>query len=98
MTKIKANYWNLHNLEAAIYPKMYNFKTLEEYYEAIICKGLLNQIKVPTMFLNHLDDPGIDPNIYPKEEFETCNNENIVLALSKRGGHCSSFTGDFLPY
>jgi predicted alpha/beta-fold hydrolase len=57
--------------------------------------GHLQKIKVPTFFLNAIDDPIIDPKLYPYKEME--NNENIFMATTKRGGHCTHFTGKLRP-
>jgi predicted alpha/beta-fold hydrolase len=64
-----------------IFPLMFGFKDINEYYEYSRAKGNLDKIKVPTYFFNAEDDPSLDPKIYPKGEFET-GNDKIILGLT----------------
>ena len=43
-----------------------------------------------------MDDPCIKPTLYPYKEFE--NNDNILVAMTNRGGHCGHLTGNVRPY
>jgi predicted alpha/beta-fold hydrolase len=52
-------------------------------------------IKKPTFFLNCIDDPTINPELYPYEEFKA--NPNILGGFTRRGGHCGHFTGTLIP-
>jgi predicted alpha/beta-fold hydrolase len=61
---------------------MYGFSDHKSYFDSLNCKGKLHEVKVPTMYFNHLDDPGIDPNIYPYEEFHSNKDGNIFLAMT----------------
>jgi predicted alpha/beta-fold hydrolase len=58
--------------------------------------GKLHKIKVPTFFLNAEDDPTFNPKLFPYKEFEV--NDKVIVAITKRGGHCCHFTGGFRPY
>lgn len=80
--------------ENAIAP-LYGYKTLESYYNDTQSVGKLHMIKVPTFFLNAIDDPTINAELYPFKELE--NNENIVAGFTNRGGHCGHFTGGLTP-
>ena len=52
-------------------------------------------IKIPTLFLNSIDDPTINPELYPYKEFE--NNDQVMAAFTQRGGHCGHFMGGLRP-
>lgn len=55
----------------------------------------MHNIKVPTFFLNAMDDPFIDPSLYPVKEIEA--NECLIFGSTNKGGHCSHMTGGFRP-
>lgn len=48
------------------------------------------------MFLNAEDDPCFDGKLNPFKEFEGAS-DYILLAFTKRGGHCGHFTGGIVP-
>jgi predicted alpha/beta-fold hydrolase len=56
----------------------------------------MHNIRIPTFFVNGLDDPFLNPKLYPYKEIEA--NENLILGVTKRGGHCSHMTGGIRPY
>ena len=74
----------------------FGFKNVDEYYAHTQSVGQLHKIRVPTFFLNCIDDPIIDSNLYPYKELE--NNDYVISGFTKRGGHCGHFTGGFRPY
>lgn len=47
------------------------------------------------MFLSALDDNFFGPHII-RQAIEQCN-ENIIIAVTKAGGHCCYFQGNILP-
>lgn len=69
---------------------------LFEYYNDTQVTGCLHKIKVPTIFLNAEDDPCFDGKLNPIKEFEGAS-DHILLAFTKRGGHCGHFTGGLIP-
>jgi len=46
--------------------------------------------------LNAEDDPCFDGRLNPIKEFEGAS-DHIILAFTKRGGHCGHFTGGLVP-
>lgn len=48
------------------------------------------------MFMNADDDPCFDGKLNPFKEFEG-TSDYILLAYTKRGGHCGYFTGKIIP-
>ena len=81
--------------EKALAP-LFGYSSIEEYYDDTQSVGRLHKIKVPTFFLNAIDDPCINESLYPYKEFE--NNDFIVAGFTKRGGHCGHFTGGLRPF
>lgn len=96
LTRVKENRTSLMDISEKVLAPHFGYKTLDEYYADSQSVGSLHKIRVPTFFLNALDDPTIDPSLYPYKEFE--NNDHIIAGFTKRGGHCGHFTGGFRPY
>lgn len=69
---------------------------MKEYFEAELTTGKLHNIVTPTMYLNAIDDPCIEPDIYPVKEISL--NPNLIMCMTKRGGHCAHMAGSILPY
>ena len=73
--------------------KMFKFKGADDFYRKCGCQQFIKHIKVPTMFIQALDDPIVGPRTLSEEE--VLSNENIVLIETKAGGHLSFFTSAF---
>ena len=80
--------------EQALAP-LFGYSSLEKYYDDTQAVGRIHMIKVPTLFLNSIDDPTINPELYPYKEFE--NNDYVMAAFTLRGGHCGHFMGGLKP-
>lgn len=66
-----------------------SFKNAKEYYEKCSALPYLENIKVPTLILNSLDDPILSLTCSP---FQLAKNSDIIhLETPKSGGHCSFF-------
>ena len=76
--------------------KITGFDSVDEYYDHQDTVARLNKINIPTLYLNALDDPCISQDLIPYSEIK--KNPNLLLATTKRGGHCSHFTGGIIPY
>jgi predicted alpha/beta-fold hydrolase len=63
------------------------FKNTNHYLTECTVTHRLKDIKVPTFFLSSLDDPFYGPNVIPQE----VNNENVLIAVTKTGGHLCHF-------
>ena len=53
----------------------------------------MKDIKVPFFFLSSVDDPIMGPKVIP---IDHCY-DNILIGVTKAGGHCAYFEGSFLP-
>lgn len=56
--------------------------------EACDLMNKLRNIRVPTFYLNALDDPFFGPHCIPIEE---CSYDNIMIGVTKTGGHACHF-------
>lgn len=70
-----------------IIAKTAGYKSVKEYFLDCTVTHRMKDIKVPTFFLSSLDDPFYGPSVIPSE----INNENILIAVTKTGGHLCHF-------
>ena len=83
--------FRLTSVDTHIIAPMFGFRDSMEYYKAARITGRLHEIKrCPTMFLQSWDDILMTPESFPKEEIKA--NPNLLLACTKRGGHCCHLT------
>ncbi|KAJ9084119.1 hypothetical protein DSO57_1027591 [Entomophthora muscae] len=61
------------------------FETLNQYYRESSCNRYLHNIKIPTLFINALDDPISSIAAIASDEIHA--NPNLILAVTRFGGH-----------
>ncbi|CDW77448.1 embryogenesis-associated protein emb8-like [Stylonychia lemnae] len=93
---IKKHRCSLMDLDQNVLIPYVGYKDLNEYYNYTQAQGKIHKIRTPIMFLNSEDDPCIQKELYPFKECE--GNEFTLLAMTKRGGHCSHITGGVRPF
>ena len=83
--------YRLTTIDEYIIAPMFGYKSGLDYYKAGRIAGSLHKIKkCPTMFIGSFDDPLATPESHPFKEFE--KNPNLLMALTRRGGHCCHLT------
>lgn len=85
--------WRLTDNCSRVAAKVGGFKTVEDYKIASSPLPVLNQIKKPFFFLSALDDPFFGPDVIP---IGHCSDQ-ILIGITKTGGHVSHLEGRFLP-
>eukprot|EP00899_Mesostigma_viride_P014398 jgi/Mesvir1/2295/Mv19331-RA.1 len=65
--------------------KIYGYKDVDDYYAQNDSVNLVKHIQRPVVFLNAVDDIIIHPSVLPLKDIE--NNPNLVLCMTKHGGH-----------
>ena len=65
--------------------KLNGFESPEAYYAEAGAVRMVPHIKVPTFFLNTIDDPLVHHECIDKEIIK--NNSNVILGTTKYGGH-----------
>eukprot|EP01016_Furgasonia_blochmanni_P049343 TRINITY_DN7480_c0_g1_i6.p1 TRINITY_DN7480_c0_g1~~TRINITY_DN7480_c0_g1_i6.p1 ORF type:complete len:433 (+),score=45.44 TRINITY_DN7480_c0_g1_i6:69-1367(+) len=63
----------------------------EAYYKAVSSAQNLHKTNVPTLILSAVDDRFVHEDCLPYDEIK--HNENIILAMTDRGGHVGWFEG-----
>ena len=76
-----------------IKPPQFGFKDRSDYYNNASCYNRIPKIKVPTFFLNTLDDPVIGIKCVSFDVFR--ENPNVALGTTKYGGHLGYHTSIF---
>ncbi|MGM5471116.1 YheT family hydrolase [Flavobacteriaceae bacterium LMO-SS05] len=65
--------------------KAHGFKDALDYYQQSSCLQYLQNIKIPTLVINALNDSFLSPECYPVKEAK--HNPNLFLEMPKHGGH-----------
>ena len=68
-----------------IVSRLFGYSGMDEYYDKSSCIHVVHQIKVPTLFLNALDDPIIRGCYLDINKFKS--NPNLILGTTQYGGH-----------
>lgn len=66
------------------------FETLNQYYRESSCNRYLHSIAIPTLFINALDDPISAIAAIAADEIHA--NPNLILAVTRAGGHLGWWT------
>lgn len=64
---------------------IHGFKSADDYWQQCSCTAKLQDINIPTLLINALDDPFLTPSCYPIEKAR--NSEFFHLEIPKKGGH-----------
>ncbi|KAJ2841897.1 hypothetical protein J3B02_005745 [Coemansia erecta] len=81
----------LWELEDEFLVKISGYKDLKEYYAKSSSANFVDEIDIPYLAINSLDDRITPPRGIPMDKF--LNNPNIALALVPHGGHLGFLTG-----
>jgi predicted alpha/beta-fold hydrolase len=65
---------------------IHGFKNALDYYQKCSSLNFINNIQVPTLVVNALNDPMLSPSCYPK--IATINHRYLELLYPVAGGHC----------
>lgn len=66
---------------------MAGYNGLKHYFKECTLTKRMTGISVPTFFISSLDDPLYGPHVVPKE----ITNDNVLLAVTEKGGHICYF-------
>ncbi|KAJ2806756.1 hypothetical protein H4R20_001563 [Coemansia guatemalensis] len=65
--------------------KAFQYKSAKDLLDDSSCDRVLENIRIPMLFLNSLDDPICLQPLIPYDKF--MNNPYLILALTNHGGH-----------
>ncbi|HEX8372381.1 MAG TPA: alpha/beta fold hydrolase [Chthoniobacterales bacterium] len=75
-----------HEFDSAYTAPLHGFSSAEEYWEKSSCRPVLEQISIPTLLINAVNDPFLAPDCFPIEE--ATRSEFLHLERPASGGHC----------
>lgn len=78
---------SLRDFDERIIALYAGFSGAEDYYHRVAAARVIDQIAVPTLILNSLDDPFI--RIAPDTRDKILANPNITFLETAQGGHCA---------
>ncbi|WP_158909779.1 YheT family hydrolase [Granulicella sp. L56] len=78
---------SLRDFDERIIALYAGFSGAEDYYHRVAAARVIDQITVPTLILNSLDDPFI--RIAPDTRDKIVANPNITFLETAQGGHCA---------
>ncbi|KAJ3348252.1 hypothetical protein HDU83_001439 [Entophlyctis luteolus] len=85
----------LREFDQHVTRSMFGYRSASEYYRSASSVQYLADISIPSLLLSDLDDPiALRPSV-PYDDVRA--NPNIVLALTRRGGHIGWFEGWIKP-
>lgn len=79
----------LNKMDDVFVSKSFGYKDAFDYHYKCACSHLIPGIRVPTLFMNALDDPMVGKEVIEFEGIK--NNENCILGTNKHGGHMGYF-------
>ncbi len=90
------NIRNLKDFDDLYTSKAHGFRDALDYYEQCSCKQFLNNIRVPALIINSLDDSFLGEQCYPQQEAEA--NSSLYLRMPRYGGHVGFIDQDNVSY
>lgn len=78
--------WTFQEFDENLYCKIYGHKSIEEYWERNNPMRDVDDIAVPLMCINSLDDPMFSNDFIPYDLFRCY--PNLFLVVTDKGGHC----------
>jgi len=79
---------NLHDFDNAVTAPLHDFRDADDYWNRASAKHVLNDITVPTLVLNALNDPFL-----PGEHLPRKASRHVVLDYPEHGGHVGFAVG-----
>ncbi|XP_068714119.1 monoacylglycerol lipase ABHD2-like [Montipora foliosa] len=83
----------LAELDDVFSKKMAGFHHLDEFYVVSSCCNYINQIKIPVLLLNALDDPLVPEELFVTPHNHVKCNESAIFVITHHGGHLGFFEG-----
>lgn len=78
--------WSFKQFDEIVYSKMYGFSSVEEFWDKSNPLQDVDEISVPLLFINSLDDPFYSSLKIP---YELCKYyPHFLMVVTNNGGHC----------
>lgn len=74
----------------AVTAPLHGFSGMNDYYDRCSSTGFLSAIETPTLIINALDDPFMNPSVIPDQDRLS---DNVTIEVSEAGGHVGFIEG-----
>ena len=91
--RIESTKPSLLNFDDTITAPFFGYEDREDYYNKASCVHRIPNIRIPTLFMNALDDPIVTHKCIDYEVIK--NNPDTVVSTTKHGGHIGYCTSSF---
>ena len=88
---ISENPWSITKFDENFTAPSFGFKDRNDMYDKSSAHHRLPNVKIPTLIVNSKDDPILGTDTYKSVLDIIDQNENIILGLTKHGGHIGFF-------
>lgn len=85
----------LHELDEEYSRKVFGFDSLQDYYVWSSSAKYMNNIDIPMVFLNSLDDPVVPPELQDIPLDYVLNSPNALSVITQFGGHLGFYEGSY---
>jgi len=86
---------SVEDFDANFTCKIHGYKSTTDYYREHSCVQWLKDVSVPLLLMNAMDDPLFSLDQIPVNS--ALENENLLMVLTKHGGHLGWCQGFILP-
>jgi len=86
----------VRDFDEAVTAVTFGFPTVDAYYEYSGSKNKIQDVAIPLMTVQALDDPIAVASAIPREKIE--KNPNVILIETETGGHLGWEAGDEAPF
>ncbi|XP_046582987.1 protein ABHD15-like [Haliotis rubra] len=83
--------WTFHKYEEDVYCRIYGYESMDEFWERNNPIRDVDDISVPVLCINSLDDPFYAKSNIPYDLFKYY--PNFLLVATEKGGHCGFLEG-----
>lgn len=87
---------SLAELDDVYTKKMAGFHHLDDFYARSSCCNYINQVQIPVLLLNALDDPLVPEELFVTPHNHVKCNESAIFIITRHGGHLGFFEGGLL--
>jgi len=85
----------LHELDEEYSRKVFGFNSLQDYYVWASSARYMNNIDIPMVFLNSLDDPVVPPELQDIPLDYVLKSPNALSVVTQFGGHLGFYEGSY---
>jgi len=89
------NVTTLHELDEEYSRKVFGFDSLQDYYTWSSSARYMNNIDIPIVFLNSLDDPVVPPELQDIPLDYVMKSPNALHVITQFGGHLGFYEGSY---